>query len=202
MLLTLRTTHEPATDLGFLLHKNPANVRSVELSFGVAHVFYPEARPDRYSATLLLEVDPVRLVRKGRRPAGPPLHEYVNDRPYVASSFMSVAISRVYGSALRGQSADRPDLAETALPLEAHIPVLPSRGREELISGLFEPLGYEVLSTGRRLDARFPVWGDSPYFDVRLKASVRLQDLLGQGRGCLLAPQEAPSPANPKAHRT
>lgn len=179
MLLTITTTNQPATDLGFLLHKNPANVRSVELSFGVAHVFYPEAQPDRCSATLLLEVDPIGLVRKGRRPAGPPLHEYVNDRPYVASSFMSVAIARVYGSALRGQSADRAELAEAALPLKAHVPVLPSRGGEELIGRLFEPLGYEVRSSAHRLDPRFTEWGDAPYFDVSLSATVRLQDLLG-----------------------
>src|SRR6478672_11627459 len=100
MLLTLTTTHAPATDLGYLLHKNPARPQSFDLSFGRAHVFYPEASPDRCTAALLLEIDPVGLVR-GRQ--GPPgegraLEHYVNDRPYVASSFLSVAIAEVYGS--------------------------------------------------------------------------------------------------------
>ena len=34
----------------------------------------------------------------------------MNDRPYVASSFLSVAIAQVYGSALAGRSRDRPEL--------------------------------------------------------------------------------------------
>ena len=94
MFLTLTTTIEPATDLGFLLHKNPGSVRSVPLWFGQAHVFFPEATRERCTAALLLEVDPVGLVRRRRRgvEAGS-LEPYVNDRPYVASSFMSVALA-------------------------------------------------------------------------------------------------------------
>src|SRR5438067_5113624 len=120
MLLTITTTRPPATDLGYLLHKHPARVQSVELPWGQAHVFYPEASAERCTAALLLDVDPVGLVR-GRR--GPPgeggaLEQYVNDRPYVASSFLSVAIAQVCGSALAGRSRERPELAETPLPLE------------------------------------------------------------------------------------
>ena len=177
MLLTITTTYRPATDLGFLLHKNPANVRSVDLAFGRAHVFYPEASPERCSATMLIEVDPIALVRKGRG-AGPALHEYVNDRPYVASSFMSVAIARVYGSALGGRAGEHAELAETPIPLEAHLPTVPSRGGEELIGRLFGPLGYEIEARPHPLDARFPQWGESPYVDLRLRHTARLQDLL------------------------
>ena len=87
MLLTISTTAFPATDLGFLLHKHPARVQEVELSFGKAHVFYPEASAERCTAAFLLEVDPVGLVR-GRGNGDGTLDAYVNDRPYVASSFM------------------------------------------------------------------------------------------------------------------
>src|SRR6476659_9411270 len=127
MLLTITTTHQPATDLGYLLHKNPERLHSFELSFGKAHVFYPEAAPDRCTAALLLDVDPVGLVRNRKGPSGEggTLDQYVNDRPYVASSFLSVAIARVLGSALAGRSKGRPELTEVRMPLEAKISVLP-----------------------------------------------------------------------------
>ena len=115
MLLTIATTHLPATDLGYLLHKHPKRLQSFELAFGKAHVFYPEASHERCTAALLLDVDPVGLVRK-RRGEGEALEQYVNDRPYVASSFLSVAIAQVFGSALAGRSKDKPELAETAIP--------------------------------------------------------------------------------------
>src|SRR5881394_4141677 len=113
MLLTLTTTHGPATDIGYLLHKNPASPRSFSLSFGKAHVFYPEATPDRCTVALLVEVDPVGLVRNRRGPAGEggALEQYVNDRPYAASSFLSVAIAEVFGSALSGSCKEKPELA-------------------------------------------------------------------------------------------
>lgn len=63
MLLTLTTDHAPATDLGYLLHKNPARAQSFTLSFGQAHVFYPEASEGRCTAALLLDVDPVTRLR-------------------------------------------------------------------------------------------------------------------------------------------
>jgi 3' terminal RNA ribose 2'-O-methyltransferase Hen1 len=130
MLLTITTTHQPATDLGYLLHKNPARLHSFDLSFGKAHVFYPKATPDRCTAALLLDVDPVGLVRNRKGPAGEggTLDQYVNDRPYVASSFLSVAISRVLNTALGGRSKHRPELVETPLPLQAKMSVVPCRG--------------------------------------------------------------------------
>lgn len=128
MLLTITSTMQPATDLGFLLHKNPQNVRSVDLSYGRAHVVYPEASEERCTAALILEVDPIGLVRRGRGRQAFALADYVNDRPYVASSFMSVAIAKLFGTALSGRSEDRPELAEASIPLEAHLPVVPCRG--------------------------------------------------------------------------
>jgi len=180
MLFTLTTTHTPATDLGYLLHKNPARAQSFELSFGAAHVFYPEVSEGRCTAALLLDVDPVALVRSqlARSSEGRTLAQYVNDRPYVASSFLSVAIAQVFGSALGGRCKDKPEAAETALPLEARLDVVPSRGGETLIRRLFEPLGYAVQVTPYPLDATFPDWGQSPYFSVTLTAMIRLADLL------------------------
>ncbi len=179
MLLTLTTTHEPATELGYLLHKNPAQAQAFNLPFGRAQVFYPEATAARCTAALLLEVDPVGLVR-GRGPAGDgfALQQYVNDRPYAASSFLSVAISQVYGSALGGRCKDRPALAEEAIPLEARLTAVPCRAGEDFLRGLFEPLGYEVKTERHPLDECFPDWGDGFYFTLTLRKTGRLRDLL------------------------
>ena len=179
MLLTLTTTHEPATELGYLLHKNPAKVQTFNLPFGRAQVFYPEATPERCTAALLLEIDPVGLVR-GRGPAGEgfALQQYVNDRPYTASSFLSVAISQVFGSALGGRCKDRPQLAEAAIPLEAKLSVVPCRPGEEFLRGLFEPLGYAVEVERHALDTHFPDWGEGWYYAMTLRKTTRLCDLL------------------------
>ena len=181
MLLTLTTTHEPATDLGFLLHKHPDRVHSKDLAFGRAHVVFPEATAQRCTAALVVEVDPVGLVR-GRK-GGPPgggrsLDHYVNDRPYAASSFLSVALNGLLGTALGGRSRERPELAETAIPLRAHLPVVPVRGGAGLLRRLFDPLGYEVTAAPLPLDETIPAWGDSRYLDVTLAATTRLRDLL------------------------
>jgi 3' terminal RNA ribose 2'-O-methyltransferase Hen1 len=178
LLLAITTTHKPATDLGYLLHKNPARPQTFDASFGKVHVFYPEASVERCTAAMLLDVDPVGLVRRPKGSAGT-LEQYVNDRPYAASSFLSVAISRIYGSALGGRSKERPELVETSIPLKAHLPALPCRGGESFVRELFEPLGYQVEVEGHMLDPRFPDWGESPYFSVTLRATIRLKDLLG-----------------------
>lgn len=180
MLLTLSTTHEPATDLGFLLHKHPDRVQEFALSFGKAHVFYPEASPSRCTAALLVEVDPIGLVRGKRGPGGDgfALEQYVNDRPYVASSFLAVAIGEVFGTALAGKSAEHEALASAELPFEVRIPSLPSRGSASLVERLFAPLGYQVKTRGALLDATFPEWGSSSVLDVTLCRAVRLQTLL------------------------
>jgi 3' terminal RNA ribose 2'-O-methyltransferase Hen1 len=178
MLLTITTTHWPATDLGFLLGKHPSRTHEKELGFGTAYVYYPEADEARCTAALLVDVDPVGLVRRPRGAEDFALSQYTNDRPYVASSFMSVAIGRMLGSALGGRSRERPELAGTQIPLEARLPVLPVRGGERLLRALFEPLDYEVEAQRIPLDASFPEWGDSVYYSVVLRASLRLSDLL------------------------
>jgi 3' terminal RNA ribose 2'-O-methyltransferase Hen1 len=180
MLLTVTTTREPATDLGYLLHKNPAKVQTFELPFGNAHVFYPEATDARCTAALLLDVDPVGLVRGRQGPAGDgfSLGQYVSDRPYAASSFLSVAIARVFGSALAGRSRGRQELADAPMPLTARIAALPCRGGERFLRSLFEPLGYAVTATSHVLDDHFPAWGDSPYFTVEVTGHCRLSELL------------------------
>lgn len=180
MLLTLTTTYEPATDLGYLLHKNPARMQTEELSVGKAHVFYPEADPHRCTAAVLLEVDPVGLVRGRRGPAGEggQLQQYVNDRPYAANSFMSVAIGRMFATALGGKSKERQTLAETPIALTAKLPVIAARGGEDLVRRLFEPLGYTLAVEALPLDEKFPAWGESPYVSLEISATVTLQTLL------------------------
>jgi 3' terminal RNA ribose 2'-O-methyltransferase Hen1 len=176
MLLTLTLTRPPATDLGHLLHKHPDRLQSFSLPFGQAHVFYPEASEERCTAALMLEVDPVGLIRRGVR--FPRLDHYVNDRPYVASSFLSVAIARVYNTALGGRSKERPELVEQPLPLRARIAALPCAGGEGLLRRLFEPLGYAVHAVDHPLDEEFPEWGESRYFTVELEGELRLRELL------------------------
>jgi 3' terminal RNA ribose 2'-O-methyltransferase Hen1 len=178
MLLTITTTHRPANDLAFLLHKHSERFQSFDLSFGKAHVYYPEVEAERCSACLLLDVDPVAMVRGKNADQNFLLAQYVNDRPYAASSFMSVAISQVFGSALQGRCKDRPELATTAIPLTAGIDVLPVRGGERFLRAVFEPLGYEVEARRCPLDERFPEWGDSPYFSVAIRHTTTLADLL------------------------
>ena len=176
MLLTLTLTRPPATDLGHLLHKHPERLQSFSLPFGQAHVFYPEASEEQCTAALMLEVDPVGLIRRGVR--FPRLDQYVNDRPYVASSFLSVAIARVYNTALGGRSKERPELVEQPLPLRARIAALPCAGGEGLLRRLFEPLGYGVHAVDHPLDEQFPEWGESRYFTVELEGELRLRELL------------------------
>ena len=180
MLLTISTTYSPATDLGYLLHKHPARIQSFTLPFGQAHVFYPEARTEKCTAALLLDVDSVGLIRRSRGQFAEnfALSQYVNDRPYVASSFLSVAISRVFGSALSGKCKERPELVKTEIPLSASLSILPCRGGEKLLRRLFEPLGYTIEAERHTLNTRFPEWGDSRYFTVTLEKTCSLSELL------------------------
>src|ERR1700685_3573346 len=165
VLLTITTPAEPASDLGFLLPKHPGRVQSFDVSVGVAHVFYPEVGDQRTTAALLLEVDPVGLVR-GRH--GPPgegfaLGQYVNDRPYAASRLLAVAIKDVFRTALTGRCAGHQELADSPLPLELHIPALPCRGGIDLARRVFEPPGWQVSATAVPLDPASPDRGDSAF---------------------------------------
>ena len=183
MLLTITLTEPPATDLGFLLHKHPDRMQSFDVSAGQAHVFYPEAGERRCTAALLLEIDPIALVRGHRRSgAGGPdafsLAEYVNDRPYAASSMLAVALGKVFRTAMTGRCDARPELAARPLPLEITIPALSCRGGSDLADRLFRPLGWNVEATRLPLDPELPEWGGSHYFTVRLAGQARLADAL------------------------
>ncbi|MBI5368298.1 MAG: 3' terminal RNA ribose 2'-O-methyltransferase Hen1 [Planctomycetes bacterium] len=179
MFLSLTCTAQDATDLGFLLLKNPANLFTKDLAFGRAYVFYPEAGAERCTAALWVDVDPVGLVRRqgssgggGGRAAG--LEQYVNDRPYVASSFLAVALADVYSTALSGRSKERPERATELLPLEACCPAVHCAGGPRLAAGLFEPLGYQVVAEPCPADdpAARRVWS------LRLSARTTVRDLL------------------------
>lgn len=182
MILTISTTYQPATDLGYLLRKNPERHQTFEVFGGVAHVFYPEASEDRCTAALMIEVDPIDLVRHrgrgARTPSGGGIDQYVNDRPYAATSLLSVALGKVFASARTGKSVERPDLAANAMPLEVTISALPSDGGPELITSLFQPLGYVVEASREPLDSAFLSWGELRYHTVRLTTTALLSDVI------------------------
>ncbi|KMS66488.1 MULTISPECIES: 3' terminal RNA ribose 2'-O-methyltransferase Hen1 [Streptomyces] len=176
MFVTISTTGtagNPATDLGYLLHKHPDKAQAFSTSYGTAHVFYPEADAERCTAALLLETDTLALVRRGKGRGGAPdaaLAQYVNDRPYAASSLLAVALSNVFSSALRGVCTARPERAAAPLPLRIEVPALPARGGAELVRRLFAPLGWSVTADPVPLDTAFPEWGDSRYVRLVLES--------------------------------
>ncbi|MEV8556458.1 3' terminal RNA ribose 2'-O-methyltransferase Hen1 [Streptomyces sp. NPDC051917] len=180
MFLTISTRGDaahPATDLGYLLHKHPDKAQRFSTSYGTAHIFYPEADDRRCTAALLLEIDTLALIRrgKGKGRGGAPdaaLAQYVNDRPYAASSLLAVALSGVFSSALRGVCTARPERAAAPLPLRIEVPALPARGGPDLVRRLFEPLGWTVTAEPVPLDTEFPQWGDSRYVRLVLEAET------------------------------
>jgi 3' terminal RNA ribose 2'-O-methyltransferase Hen1 len=172
MYLSIATTHDPATDLGFLLMKHPDRVYQTELAFGKAVVFFPEATSVRCEAVLTMDVDPVGLVR-GRGDGAGLLDQYVNDRPYAASSLLSVAINRVFRTAMTGNSKERPELAATSIPLDITVTPLPAREGDLLVRALFQPLGWAVSI--ERIETRT---GPSRYVTLNLKGTLRLADAL------------------------
>ena len=178
MLLTITYTGNNTTDLGYLLYKNPSRPQVTELNYGRAYVFYPEAGDGRTTVALLLDVDPIDLARgkAGAKSGG--LFDYVNDRPYVSSSFMSTAISKVFGTAMTGRADAHQELSDSPLDLEATVTMLPCRGDQEKLNSVFEPLGYEVSYESFVADELFPDWGESAYVNLTIKGKVRLRDLL------------------------
>ena len=180
MLLELNTTHKPATDLGYLLHKHPDKLQTVELSAGNAHVFYPEANENSCTACLLLDINPVDLVR-GDRGRGAFLQEhYVNDRPYTSNSFLSTAIVKAFGSAINGTCHTKPELALTAIPLKAKIHSLKVDCEKAYINKLFEPVGYKVSYEIIQLDNTFPSWGESKVVNLTVEKATTLKEFLSQ----------------------
>ncbi|WP_461256622.1 3' terminal RNA ribose 2'-O-methyltransferase Hen1 [Treponema sp. R80B11-R83G3] len=178
MLLTITYTGENADHLGYLLHKNPSRPQTAAFNFGKVHIFYPEVSANRCTAALLLDMDPLDLARGKQGSTGGGLFDYVNDRPYVSSSFMNTAISRVYGTAMSGRCEKNQALADTALELSATLVMLPCRGDTNMLEKIFAPLGYDVKWENCLLDERFPEWGDSCYVNLTIKAKIQLQELL------------------------
>ena len=178
MLLTITYKGENATDLGFLLFKNPQRPQEFQLNYGKAYVFYPEANSETCTAALLLDINPIDLARGkiGSKDGG--LFDYVNDRPYVSSSFMSTAISKVFGTAMTGRCDNRPELATEELDLTASISMLPCRGDTSMINSIFEPLGYTVEYKTSVLDEKYPEWGEGKYVNLTIHGKTRLQLLL------------------------
>ena len=172
-MLTITTTHSPATDLGYLLHKHPDRLQTFDVNFGKAHFFYPEANPERCTAAMFLDIDPINLTPRGNKSGVTPpslLQDYINDRPYTASSHLSVAIAKVLGTAMTGKCTERPELVQTPIPLRATIASVHSRYGPDLIRRLFEPLGYSVETETPLLDPEFPDWGDSYYHNITLSS--------------------------------
>lgn len=184
MLVTITSTAPAASDLSHLLRKHPDRAQAFSLSVGTAHVFYPEVSDERCTVALLLEVDPIALVRdkRFRGSDASTLARYVNDRPYASSSMVAAALGQVFRTAMNGKSETFPDLAASALPLEITVAAVPARGRDTagLVTRLFEPLGWAVEESPIPLDPEFPEWGDSVYVDLVLRGEVRLSDALRQ----------------------
>ena len=178
MILTITWEGQHTQDLGYLLWKHPQRAQQFELSYGKAYVFYPEVSDERTTAALVLDIDPIDLARGklGSKEGG--LFDYVNDRPYAATSFMSTALGRVFNSAMKGKSEERPELVAQPLKLTATLSSLKDRGNETLAQELFEPLGYTISVSRSKLDDKFPEWGESPYIDLTISGMVKLSDLL------------------------
>lgn len=177
MILEITTTHQPATDLGYLLHKHPDKVQSVELAAGKAHIFYTEASTERCTACLMLDINPVDLVRvrKGNYALQ---DQYVNDRPYTTNSFLSTAIAKAFGSALNGRCNPRPELPVTQMPFFCKLTSLRVDAELETVERLFLPLGYTLEIETIPLDPAFPDWGLSKYINLTLSKTCTLQELL------------------------
>ena len=178
MMLTITYTGRNTTELGYLLYKNPYRPQVFELSHGKAYVFYPEVSDERTTAAMLLDIDPIDLARGKAGTQSGGLFDYVNDRPYVSSSFMSTAISRVFGTAMTGRADSRQELSDSPLNLTATVNMLPCRGEQEKLNSVFEPLGYNVSYETFMSDENFPGWGESKYVNLTIGGKVRVRDLL------------------------
>ena len=176
MLLTITYTGHNTQDLGYLLHKNPYRAQEFSLNSGMAYVFYPEVSDEKTTMALLLDINPIDLAKGKQGSAMGGLFDYVNDRPYTASSFLSTAITRIFNTAMNGRCDKKQDLADTPIDLTANI--FSIHGTEDFARKIFEPLGYTVKTTKNILDEKFQEWGESPYINLEISGKVRLSDLL------------------------
>lgn len=162
MLLTITTTHRPATDLGDLLHKQLDTIHSASFPFGHVLVCFSQADEARCTAGVMVQAHPAM------------------------PSHLGVALAEVFGEALQGRSDTRPEVAGRALPFEVEVPVLSCVAGPTLIRGLFGPLGYHVAVSPVPADPRFPAEGNEDDIALRLTGIVRLADLLSHL--CVLLP--------------
>lgn len=178
MLLTITYEGDQTQNLSYLLHKHYERAQQFELSYGKAYIFYPEVSDKRTTAALLLDINPIDLARGklGSKEGG--LFDYVNDRPYASTSFMSTAIARVFGTAMNGRCDKMQELADTPLQLTACLYSLKDGGNDRLAEELFEPLGYTVKTERTMLDDSFSEWGNSPYINLTISGTVKLSELL------------------------
>ncbi|WP_291720488.1 3' terminal RNA ribose 2'-O-methyltransferase Hen1 [Bernardetia sp.] len=179
MLLEITTTHTPATDLGFLLHKHPDNIQEKKLAVGKAHIFYSEANQNRCTACLLLDINPIEVIKNKKGMRHFLKENYVNDRTYTSNSFMSTAIVKSFGSAINGTCHTRPELPSTKMPFEVRLHAVNVENEEQL-EKLFKPLGYEIEYERYDLDSQFTEWGTSKTLTLSLKKTTTLQELLSQ----------------------
>lgn len=176
MLLTITYTGHNTQELGYLLHKNPYRPQEFSLNSGMAYVFYPEVSDEKTTMALLLDINPIDLAKGKQGSMAGGLFDYVNDRPYTASSFLSTAITRIFNTAMNGRCDKKQDLADSPLDLTANI--FSIHGTEEFAKKIFEPLGYTVKTTKNILDEKFSEWGESPYINLEISGNVKLSDLL------------------------
>jgi 3' terminal RNA ribose 2'-O-methyltransferase Hen1 len=143
MMLSIACKNLSEEELGFLLHKNPARVHPLDLSFGKVYVFFDEP-PEGHQAQvcLLVDVDPLAMVQ-GRGGLGHQDALYVNDRPYVASSLLASAVTKVFGTALSGRCKERPELVDREIEWTFAMPFVARGSMLNALFHLFEPLGYE-----------------------------------------------------------
>ncbi|WP_030148917.1 3' terminal RNA ribose 2'-O-methyltransferase Hen1 [Mycetocola saprophilus] len=178
MYLSITLTGSHASGLNHLLHKHPDRVHRREKNGSTATVFTPVFEPDRVTVGLLLEVDPIGLVRgQGAARDSFTLGQYVNDRPYAANSLLAVALRQSFSTAFAGNSTARADIVDIPLPLRFEIPALPG---DTLIRELFEPLGWRVSETEVPLDPEIPAWGSAAVRRVVLEQDIVLARALSQ----------------------
>ena len=171
MLLTISTTHRPATDLGICCTRTRPARRPSSSPSAAPRLLpgsYAPALHHRHTTALLLDIDPLKLVRG----PGTVLTDYVNDRPYFSSSLLSVAMARVFGTAMSGRAKQRQELAETPIRLKAALTAVPCRGAGTPSSRTGS--GRSATRSRPRPTRRRSV----PYHNVRLRATKTLAELL------------------------
>lgn len=179
MIMTMTAENLSGDHLGYLLHKNPANLHRASLSFGEGYVFFEETGEDRARVCLIVDADPLAMVQ-GRGDLGHADALYVNDRAYVPSSLLASAIIKFFGTALSGRCKERPDLVDKPLDLVVTLPSLAPRARVNLVARLFEPLGYAVERLSSTQQISDEAASEASGYGVKLSTTSTLRELLSQ----------------------